>query len=240
MSARIKSAQNLIKQGDSYIANANALHKRATQQIAQAKVLKGEAEKLEKLAPKAIPVQKLTAQQYQAGLQSYKADIDKFKQHADIYNAHLQDFQQLVGECHANEAAYQAIAQQYQLHVEQFHIPMPNIQPPHICGELQMNQGQAASLSWMLRSDQAKVANAEFALQQEESKLAATEAMAPVIAKRLVNNSDRAKAEQGLAEEFGRLKQEYDLLSVEGKTLAANKGIPVDKLVRTSVSAKIR
>lgn len=238
MQQRIESAQSIIDQGNKYIRQARKLHEQSKLQIAEAKRLKGQAEKLEHIVPGTPQVQKLTPQQYKSALRTYQQDIEQFKTHANEYNAHLSKFQQMIGECHANDALYKEMAERYKLHVDRFH--MPAILPPHICGALDLNQNEASSLSWMLRADRRRVAEAEQALRAEERKLAQNESMASSVAARLKSNAQRAEQEQQLAAEFGRLKKEYDLLEIEGKTLtASNKGQP-GKVTRTSVSAKIK
>lgn len=234
---RIESAERLLEAGQEFIVRARYLRDKAKLQILEAKRLKGEAEMLRTITPATAP-QKLSPQEYQQATQQYKSDLERFSEHAKLYGSHVEKFQQQVGACHASEAEYQNLVKQYQLHCEQFHLP--NVPPPHICLNLNLSQGEAAGLAFAVRSDRMRVVEAERDLHREESRLAQSEREAPYVEKNLQNQANRQQREQELAEEFGRLKQEYDLVRIEQQHLAGNNKVSPTKVVRSSVSGQVK
>lgn len=234
---RIQSAQQLIQEGEAYIARTRALHERTGQQILAAKRLRGQAEVLRTITPTA-PSRKLSPKEYQAALEQFNSDVAKFRANAIEYNQHLEKFRLDVGECQANEATYQSIARRYELHCKQFHLP--NIPAPHICVTLNLTEAQAASLAHVIRLDQVRVAQAERDLRQEEARLSHHEGAAPYLEAKLKNQTERQQREQKLAEEFATLKQEYDLLEIERKVIATNGKAKSPVVVRSSVAGRVK
>ncbi|HEY9677965.1 MAG TPA: hypothetical protein V6C76_08140 [Drouetiella sp.] len=229
---REESAAQLIAQNAAFKQQAQQLHGSAEKSISNANRLAGEAHSL---------VLKAGTPQFKTAVAQYSGDLALFRAHAEQYNAHLDDFRKTVGECHAGEAAYEASLKSYQLHVDMFHVPNLNsVKPPHICRNMQMSQDEATRLAYSMRNDQLRVLKAENNLNMEEQKLAQAKAAEMLNEKKAVNAAIRDKREQLLAGEFGKLKEEYDLLKVENQAL----GGPSSKVVaavgaQTSVSAKL-
>ncbi len=144
----------------------------------------------------------------------------------------------MAGECHANKATDDQMAQKYALHVERFH--QPGIRPPRMCGALNLTQAEASSYSWMMAPDLHRVGGAETAPRQEENKLSRNKATAAVVAKHLQSDAPRGDQEQQLAAEFKRLKQDYDLLQTEESCLKGGKKARAAKLSRSSESGKLK
>ncbi len=230
---REENALRLIAQANSFKTQASKLHGKAETSINGANRLTGEAHSL---------LLKIGSPQFKSAVAQYSGDLSQFREHANQYNAHLVDFQKTIGECHAGEAAYENSLKDYQLHVNLFHIPdLANIRPPHVCGQLHLSQFQSAKVANSLRNDQVKVLEAEQKLNNEELKLRAAQSAELLNSKKAVNASIRDKHEQELAAEFGKLKEEYDLLKIENQAIGgANSKIVAGIGASTSVQAKIR
>lgn len=241
MERRIANAQELIDEGSALKLKAQAFHRHAEQLIAQATKLKGEAQYLHgNMAPP--PVVKLSPVQLKAAQDSYKTHIDEFRTHAEAYQAHLQDLRNTVGECHANQAAYQQFANQVTLHVAQFHIPVPDVRPPHVCRRLGMTSQEMWHTANAMAGDIKRVEQSEADLQVAQNKLQGVEALSPGLDNKAGAEAVREQKEQELAGEFGKLREEYDLLKAEGNILAKNgKGFSGGgEITRASVSAKVK
>jgi len=233
---RIQSAQTLISQDNDFISKANDLKIRLANQLLVANKLKGEVEVFKNniLLP---PTAKLSPQEYKAALTQYNLDLAKFAEHAKAYQSQVQEFQQLAGECHANEAAYQALVKQYELHCHEFHLP--NIQPPHICPTLGLTHGEASHIANQMRADFMRVAQAQSDLQAAEGRLSQARAEAGYAENKSLLEAERQHKEQQLASQFGALSQEHALLTIEKQTLDNGIKTANSQLVRSKVSGKI-
>jgi chromosome segregation ATPase len=241
MQRRMANAQELIDEEGALQVKAQALHRHVEQLIAQATKLKGEAQVLHAnlTAPPAI---KLSPAQLKAAQSSYKDHIDQFRAHAEAYQAHLQDLRNTVGECHANQAAYQTFANQVTLHVAQFHIPVPDVPPPHVCRRMGMSSMEMSHTANALAGDIKRVEQSEADLAVAQNKLQSVEALSPGLDNKAGAEAVREQKEQALAGEFGKLREEYDLLRAEGNILAKNgSGFASGGAVtRASVSGKVK
>jgi len=237
MDQRIQSAQALIADINHFKNQAQQIHNQAEYVIVQAKQLKGEASKLEITAPAIKGNVKMNNTELQSAKQQYNSDVKEFAEHAKAYNQHLQDFQKLVGECHASNKAVADILQKYELHVTQFHTPMPNIRPPHICVGLQERMGNMSSVARQMMGDQIRVMQSEAKLNQERQGMEMANGAAVNLQTKAMLTAERAQGETQLASEFGRLKEEYDLLNTEKDTID---GVMTNtKLTQASVSGKV-
>ncbi|HEY9792878.1 MAG TPA: hypothetical protein V6D22_20930 [Candidatus Obscuribacterales bacterium] len=211
--ARIQDAQKLLKENEQYIQQAKRLHEKLQATIQVAETLKGKATTLQLNAAGGSLAPHLAGAQLKAAQAQFASDLEKFKLHAQDYQNHLQQFQVTLGECHANQEAYKAQLGKFQIHADRFH--MPNIRPPHICGALQVSVDESMHLANQIRSDQQRTVAAEVQLQQSERKLASEMSQTGVLAQRATNENKRQVAEQNLANEFSRLRTEYETLAVE-------------------------
>lgn len=237
MNRRIQSAKEVIDDSTRFQADAQRVHGLAQRVIAQATRLKGEAQVLQSSMPP-IPTIKLNAEQMKAAQNDYHLHVEQFRKHAEAYQAHLTDFQHTLGECHANEDSYRKLAQQYQMHVDQFHIPMPNIRPPHICGAMNLSNAESMQLANKIREDNVRVYHAEVELAKQEQQLVAAQALTPALNNKVATAAVREQRENALYAEFGRLHEEYNLLSTE-KQVLANSGDSI-KVTRASVQGKLK
>jgi len=230
---REENARRLIAQANDLKTQAAKLHGKAETSINNANRLTGEAHSL---------LLKMGTPEFKSAVAQYSGDLSQFRAHADQYNAHLAEFQKTIGECHAGEAAYENSLKDYQLHVNLFHIPdFQTIKPPHVCGQLKMSQADSGRVAYNIRNDQIKILKAEQQLNTEETKLRTAQSAQLLNAKKAVNASIREKHEQELAGEFGKLKEEYDLLKIENQALGgANSKVVASIGATTSVQAKIR
>ena len=240
MNARIESAQSILDDVHDLKASMRAFHRKANEVIAQSKRLQGQAEVLLTKTPVLPAAVKLTPAQYQAALKQYNGDLDNFALHAGAYDQHLKTFQATVGECHANEQALNSVIQKYEIHADQFHLPLPStLRPPHICGHMRGGVGQIASEANSMMMDQKRVLESQLALAKTEANLQNAEGEMVGTHTKAVNEAKREEGEQALAGEFSRLKNEYDLLKIEKDQLAGhNSG--VGKVTHSSVSAKVK
>lgn len=229
---REENALRLIAQANNLKTQAAKLHGKAETSINNANRLSGEAHSL---------TLKIGSPQFKSAVAQYSGDLTQFREHAVQYNVHLADFQKTIGECHAGEAAYENSLKDFQLHVNLFHIPdMANIRPPHVCGRLKMTEAQTAQVANQMRNDQVKIIAAEKQLNAEEVSLRAAQSSELLNSKKAVNAAIRDKHEQELAAEFGKLKEEYDLLKMENQALGgANSKIVAGIGASTSVQGKI-
>jgi hypothetical protein len=222
MQRRVESAETIIAEDKALEARIQKFHTAAAQQIAQANTLKGEAHVLHS-NPLPLPGRiKMDAAQLKAAQDQYRANIDDFKQHAIAYQDHLKQFQVTVGECHANEAAFQRLSQQYTLHVDQFHVTMPNIRPPHVCGAMHMTNNEVVSAMNAMRSDMQRVAQSEINLAAEENRLSESSKLSAPLDQKVSLSAIRGQKEQDIFAEFGRLRTEYELLKTEKNVLASS------------------
>jgi hypothetical protein len=234
--ARVKNAQELIDSANQYQSDSRQLHAQIEKTIQVAEKLKGQATDLEvridegKLAPH------LTGAQLRAAQAQYAGDLKSFQTHAQDYASHLQQFKVTIGECSANKAQYAAEVQKYELHTAVFHIP--DIHPPHICGRLNLTEGESSHIANQMASDQARLQAAEQNLSAEQEQLNAKMSQLPALQNQVLNENRRAQAEKKLAQEFGRLKAEYETLSVEHSALVGKNAS--GHITSQSVSGKIK
>jgi hypothetical protein len=220
---RYDQAARLIGQAQNYIRQANEFHKVSTDLIAQAKAVTDEAKALQGSAKKyhsnnAIPnAPKLKGAELKAANAQYAQDLEAFKSHATNYNLLIEKFNKQIGQCLSNEASYQDYLKEYQLHCKEFH--MPNIAPPHICGQLHVTDGEASHIAGQYRADQMKVAQAAQELANQENRLRNAEAQDGAAEANLITAAVRSQRERELVDAFGKLRQEYELLKIEKNQL---------------------
>jgi len=223
MARRMRSAEKIIDEGKLLQENIGKIRQEYKLEIAQATKLKGEAQVLRGMTPPITGGVSLTPLQLKAVQSQYSGHINEFKQHAEEYQDHLKQFQLTLGECHANAAAFQKFSQDYSLHVDQFHINMPLIRPPHVCGVMDMTKDQVQHSVGGLRVDLQRVQNAQIELAKEENRLNEAQKGIPAVNAKLESSAIRENQEKALYDEFGRLRTEYDLLKTEKTALASVK-----------------
>ena len=207
---RIESARRLLAQSEKFKLKASQFHAGANKTIDAAKRLKGQADKLHAL----------TGAIDKNAPQEYKANLAAFKEHSDLYRAHLAQVESTLGHCQDSEREYQAHLQEYTLHADMFHLP--NIQPPHICGRLQLSEQQASHIANSLRADQQRVMLSEQQLASAEAKLQNAMAANAHADSALQKRSRLTEEERKLAGEFSSLKTEYELLKMQHDALAGH------------------
>ncbi len=240
MQPRIESAQSIIDDVTKLKGSIQLFHEHAVELIAQSKRLQGEAQLLQTRTPVLPSAAKLSGAQLQSALKQYNADLANFTQHAGAYDQHLKTFQATVGECHANQQALDSVIKKYEIHADQFHVPtLPaTIRPPHICKRMLAQMGDMSHEINSMMMDQKRVMEAQIELAKTEATLQNAEAETASTHAKAINQSQREDGEQALAAEFGRLKDEYDLLKIEKDQISGNN--QVGKVTRSSVSAKVK
>ncbi len=217
MSRRIKSAESIIADSNALQAQATKLNGELNMQIAQATRLKGEAQQMHSVMPPIPASIKMSPAELKAAQSQYQAHINEFEAHAKEYQDHLQQFRVTVGECHANEQSFKNFEQRVQLHIADFHthLPTPVIRPPHVCGVMGGSAMSAAQMQHTLAMNMGRVAASEQALAIEENRLQQEASLSNSLDSKVAASAIRAKQEQEIFGEFGKLAQEYDLLNTE-------------------------
>jgi hypothetical protein len=243
-----KRAETLIAQADKLKDQAASLHnsKAAVKGSASQTTLNGAAEVLHTNIPVLPKPAKLTKEQYALGAKQYAGDLSNFTAHAKAYDEHLKQFQKAVGECHANEKALDGVLKKYEIHVGDFHLGLNDsnaqivLRPPHICKRMQnMVDRDFNKIANAMMNDQRRVMEAEHRLAQTEAELQNAEQANAAASGKAMHQAQREEGEMALAGEFGRLKEEYDLLKMEKERLATvNPNI--GRVTRSSVSAVIK
>lgn len=236
---RIESAEQILTETDTWRNKTKIFHKNSELLVAESKRLKGEAETLEMKTLNLPKMPPLTGDQLKVALGIYQNDINLLRGHAESYDQHLRNFQSLIGECQSSNHALDSILRKYDLHIDQFHIPISTIRPPHICGRLEGTLGDTSSIANQIMYDQLRVLKAEANLRTTEEKLSTAQQSTPLLQVKAIKASVREKEEQQLLAEYARLKEEYDLLSMEKARIDGSK-IATNKTTHTSVSAKLK
>lgn len=203
--------------------------------------LSGRASQLQTVAPPNIPLIRLKGPAFQQALRQFNADVEAFKVHAAEYNKHLNLFRSQVGECQAAKEAFNDLHKKYEMHCDAYHLN--NIPPPHLCLEMNVSASEASGIANQLMNDQMRALRAEAQLRNEEGKLRELEGMQGKADNLVVKATDRARREREIAGMFGRLRQEYDLLEIERKTIDASRsanGKSASPVVRPYVSGKVK
>lgn len=241
MDARVRSASEIIDQCQSFAKKANEFHQLIQLQVADAKRLEGEAQVIQTKTPTAGAMQPMKAADYKAATRQFSSDLNVFQAHAQAYQAHLHQLQATIGECQVNQQALAGILHKYELHVGQFHMPKipSSIKPPHICGRMEGMVGNSVSVGNGIMYDYLRALRSEQDLNKEEMSLQHEEAITPIVQKKAVNQALREQSEQQILAEFGRLKEEYDLLQIENDRLASGKAQAI-KVTQASVSGKVK
>lgn len=201
--------------------------------------LTGRASTLQTNTMPNIPLIRLKGPQLQQAMRQYNVDVEQFKIHAADYNKHYNLFKSQIGECHAARAAFDELHKKYEMHCTAYHLN--NIPPPRLCPPMAGSVAEANSIAGQLRSDQMRALRAEGQLRQEEGRLRELENMQGTADALVVKSGERDRREREIAGMFGRLRQEYDLLEIERKTIEHSKGgKPAAPIARPSVKGQIK
>lgn len=215
--ARAKDAKQLMDETKKYCESSKRLHAQMERTIKIAERLKGHATDLQIKVDQSVLAPRLSGAQLKAAKGIFDNDLKAFKAHADQYAAHLKQFRATVGECKANASQYAEEVKRYELHTSVFH--MPNIPPPHVCGELNLSQGDASHIANQMASDEARLISAELQLADAQEHLNSKMAAVPALQDQVLNANRRAREEKLLVQEFARLKEEYGTLAIEHAAL---------------------
>jgi len=236
-----KTAKDTIKEADNLAAEAIYLAQSLKSETSttssqqdsapSAPILKGSAKFSDGIHPGTLPPLKLSTEEYKSALNQYTGDVSKFVEHSELYNAHLSNFDTQIGACHASQEAYAENLRKYEMHLSEFHLPdlrLPSvalktgvIKPPHICPQMMLSEDGAKSMVNTYFNDQLRVFAAEQGLRTAEQQLQTARQGAGVANAKLETEIKRGKAERDLAIEFGKLREEYDLLKTERDRIAS-------------------
>ncbi len=236
---RFHQARYLIESCRDYIKAAKPLHEKMEQQILIAKTLKGRADMLMNNIPVVAPP-KLRGSALESATRDYTRDLQVFVNHADQYKMNLQVFRNTIGECRAAQAAYDRQRNLYDLHCNQFHVNgLANIEAPHICGALGLTEGEAGHISGMLRADEQRLARTMQELRQTDGLVQESRSIVAANINASAHDAMRQKEEERLAKEFGRLREEYELLKIQSNMLGTAKQREAGRLIQRSVSGNV-
>lgn len=237
---RVESAVEIKREFDDFIDRGRKLHESFDILIAQTKSLKGRASQLHTVPTNVTPV-KLKGRELQEATRQFQIDVSQFKKNADTYRAHLEDFRRQIGECAAAQDAYNEAQKKYEMHCQQYHIP--NIPPPHICLELNVSASEAGGIAQQLMSDQMRAIRAEHELRSTNAQVRDLENASAKVDGYLQKQALRLKKEQELAAEFGKLREEYDLLEIERQAIESSRTASkpaAGTVARPTVKGKIK
>lgn len=236
---RFHQARYLIEQNREFIQQGKALHEQIQNQILIAKTLKGEANMFLNNIPAAKPP-KLAGPALQAAVRDYTRDLQAFVNHADRYKANLETFRKTIGECQRAQATYEQQRGLYKLHCDQFHVSgLSNIEPPHICGAVVATAGEASTIANMLRSDEQKLRASMAELNNNSALVNESRNMVAANLTATATESIRQREEEKLAKEFGRLREEYEMLKIQSNMLGTKNQQETGKLIKRSVSGNV-
>jgi hypothetical protein len=248
-----QTAQDLISESKGLENEALLLAQNLKDQSGQLSKdpLKGSANFTQGIQFGAPPPLKLTAAQYGAALNQYSGDIQKFTEHAQLYDAHLQKFNAEIGACHANDQAYAANLKKLEMHLQEFHMPnlrLPSvaiatgtIRPPHLCPAMMVSEAEGQQITDKYFNDQLRLVAAQQQLQSAEKQLRNTQTGMGLANQKLETEIKRGQGERDLAVEFGKLREEYDLLKTEKERIAsANKLASPTSAKGTAVTTKVQ
>lgn len=232
LSARERSALRIIESCRVYSDNARELIAQVAKETNDAHTLNGSARKYQ---PNQTPTFKpLKGPALARAQKMFKSDLTQFDQHARAYKAHTDQVRRTFGQCEASRRAYEANKDAYSLHCGAFHLP--NVEAPHICLELDTSVAQANSLASQMKSNMQRLVAAEAELKQSEQRLGNAIGARNTVDSQVRDQHALNLQEQSLAEEFGRLQEEYRQLDVERRALkASGAGVPV-----STVHARVR
>jgi hypothetical protein len=268
MARRIQQASELKAGAERYVVQARKFHRSAEALIAESKNLENEARLLSQNSPNtgeplkgsakftqgihltAPAPLKLTTAQYALALNQYSSDISKFAEHAQLYNLHLAKFNTEIGACHANDQAYADNLKKYGMHINEFHLPnlrLPStaiatglIRPPHLCRAMVVSEGEASHITNSYFNDQLRLLDAQQRLETAESQLQASQQGVGLARQKLETEIKRGQGERDLAIEFGKLREEYDLLKTEQERIASANKLAAPPASKGTVSTKVQ
>jgi hypothetical protein len=236
---RFQQAKYLIKTGKEFIETAKPLHERMQEQILVAKTLKGRADVLMNKMP-AVGSPKLKGAALKAAMDDYTKSLQTFVNNAENYRFNLQTFRDTIGECKAAQAQYDRQRNLYDLHCDQFHVQgFSQIQAPHICGTLDLTQGEAQHVAAELRADEQRLRQAMAEVNGKSELLNEANKLASGNISNSTTQAKRLEEEEKLAKQFGRLREEYEFLNIQAKVLGVQKQKEAGKMVKQTVSGKV-
>ncbi len=236
---RFHQARYLIEANREFIRKAKPLHEKMQEQILIAKTLKGEANMLLNRVPAVAPP-KLQGAALQAAMGEYSRSLQAFVNNTDRYKANLNNFQLTIGDCQRAQQTYNAQRQQYGLHCDQFHVQgLTMVEPPHICGALNLTAGEASQISGLLRADEQRLQKTMGDLNTAGALVAESRNLVAANLSNTAHDSIRQREEEKLAKQFGRLKEEYEMLKIQNKMLTPDKQKQAAKMIHRSVSGNV-
>jgi hypothetical protein len=103
-----------------------------------------------------------------------------------------------------------------------------------------MSEADAAKIANSMRVDEMRVVASETALNNQENRLKIAEQESLVAAKKAHNAALRDQREQELAGEFGKRKEEYDLLTIEKTAISGTVALKPTPSANGSVHGQIK
>jgi len=182
----------------------------------------------------------MTDTQLKAAVAQYAADLRQFYAHLQDYNAASAAHKKLAGECTENAQQWQLKLAKDKLTLNQVIIPVgvtnappppptpPEVPPPRICcvnclitgrcGHLGTGGG-GGSNPGAARADSMREQQARADLGKAQGDLRFAETENGYTHSKAIDEAKIEQSQQNLAEKFGQLKGEYDMLKIEKSAL---------------------
>jgi hypothetical protein len=191
----------------------------------------------------------MTEDQLKSAVAQYTADLQQFYLHAKDYHLTQEALKKQIGECTENQQQWEATLAKDKLNLNTVIIATgvpnmppppaqapPTIAPPRVCcvgclitgrcGHLGTGGGASAgpqTPSGFSRSEAMRIQDASAGLQKAQNRLGFSEKENSFTSQNAINEARIEQSQQGLAEKFGRLQQEFDTLKIEKEALTGAK-----------------
>ena len=185
---------------------------------------------------------KMSKAEFAAAVKQYDQDLARFCLDAKRYAANLAQYNIEVGDCNQKENKFKAELRQDQLNISAVKVPTislkiqsvptsvaPPLQNCHVChrdcatlGCCRGGGGANARQTSSVRTqsgDAQRLATVQAELDRQNAQLKLAEKEGRFSGQDATNQARLAGAREGLANQFGQLKAQYQLLKVERDTL---------------------
>ncbi|HEY9734344.1 MAG TPA: hypothetical protein V6C89_20705 [Drouetiella sp.] len=190
---------------------------------------------------------RMSESQLKEAVAQYASDLKQFYLHVTDYHSSQVALKKQIGECTENEQQWQLKLQKDKLKLNSVVIATgvpnlppppatpPDIPPPRVCcarclitgrcgaGHLGPNNtgssGGVGSAGGLSQADKARLQQASQDLARTEGNLQIATQENSFTSQKAINEAEIEQSQQNLAEKFGRLQQEYDMLKIEKEAL---------------------
>jgi hypothetical protein len=189
---------------------------------------------------------RMSEAQLKEAVAQYASDLRQFYLHVTDYHANQVALKKQIGECTENEQQWQLKLQKDKLKLNSVVIATgvpnlppppatpPDIPPPRVCcarclitgrcgaghlGPNNMGGGGVTPPGTLSEADKARMRIAAQDLAKTEGNLQIANQENSFTSQKAINEAEIEQSQQSLAEKFGRLQQEFDMLKIEKEAL---------------------